>query len=197
MNPIAAAPSTELSTRLAGASSNRVISDAELESTFQKMVGGLFFSQLMKSLRSTTGEPAYIHGGQAEKLFESQLDQVLIEDLAETKGSPFVGDLYEQFRLQLRLPPKPAGIPPGLPTFGTVTGNLSSGPRSVVPTVVPAAGAIPDGAPANSPQPSLLVQSVEPVQPLDVLKLVRQARSVSERLPATTPTTVLSGLFRK
>ncbi|MDX1969141.1 MAG: rod-binding protein [Planctomycetaceae bacterium] len=194
MNPIAAAPSTELSTRLAGTSSNRVISDAELESTFQKMVGGLFFSQLMKSLRSTTGEPAYIHGGQAEKLFESQLDQVLIEDLAETKGSAFVGDLYAQFRLQLRLPPKPTGNSPRPPTFGTATGNLTEESRSAVPS---AAAAIADASPANSPQPSLAAQSVEPVQPLDVLKLVRQARSVSERLPATTPTTVLSGLFRK
>ncbi len=191
MNTIA--PAADMSTRLSGATPNRVITDAELKSTFQQMVGGLFFAQLMKSLRSTTGEAAYIHGGQAEELFESQLDQVLIEDLAETKGAAFVGDLYKQFRLQLRLPPEPVRNQPGLRPFdGTTsilnTTSLRNGPISAQ---------TPEIVPANSTQTPLPPRSAVPVQPLDVLKVVRQARSVAERLPATTPTTVLSGLFRK
>jgi Rod binding domain-containing protein len=76
----------------------------DLQGTFQKAVAGLFFGELLKSLRSTVGEPAYIHGGQAEKLFEGQLDQILSENLATTQGGAFVGELYDQFRAQLGLP---------------------------------------------------------------------------------------------
>ena len=34
---------------------------------FQDAVGGLFFGQMIKALRSGVGKPAYLHGGQAEK----------------------------------------------------------------------------------------------------------------------------------
>ncbi len=78
--------------------------DQELASTFQKAVAGMFFGQMMQALRSTVGEPAYIHGGQAEKMFQSQMDQYVVEDLAENSGAAFVGDLYRQFRVQLGLP---------------------------------------------------------------------------------------------
>src|ERR1700754_2455592 len=47
----------------------------ELKSTFTQFVGETFFSQMIKSMRSTVGEAAYFNGGQAEKVFQGQLDQ--------------------------------------------------------------------------------------------------------------------------
>ncbi len=75
----------------------------ELKETFQKTVAGLIFGQMLKSMRDTVGKPAYIHGGQAEDLFQSQLDQLIVERLAEERGGPFVGDLYQQFLTNLKL----------------------------------------------------------------------------------------------
>ncbi len=83
-------------------------SSADLKPTFQKAVAGMLFGEMMKAMRSTVGKPAYLHGGQAEEIFQSQLDQTLVEQLAEDHGGTFVGDLYDQFRLQLDLPEESA-----------------------------------------------------------------------------------------
>ncbi len=81
---------------------------SELKPTFQKAVAGMLFGQMMKAMRSTVGKPAYIHGGQAEEIFQSQLDQTFVEQLAEDNGGAFIGDLYAQFRRQLDLPAESA-----------------------------------------------------------------------------------------
>lgn len=99
-------------------------SDAELRSTFQKAVAGTLFTQMLKSMRATVGKPAYLHGGQAEEMFQSQLDQHLVEQLAQSEGSPFVEDLYRQFRVQLGLPPDNA-----TPTETTPSARSSSSDR--------------------------------------------------------------------
>ena len=51
---------------------------------------------MLKSLRSSAGKPAYFHGGQAEEIFQSQLDEVLISDLAKATGDSFSSDLFKQ-----------------------------------------------------------------------------------------------------
>ena len=79
-------------------------SPTELKPTFQKAVAGMLFGQMMKAMRSTVGKPAYLHGGQAEEIFQAQLDQTFVEQLAEDNGGAFIKGLYEQFRRQLDLP---------------------------------------------------------------------------------------------
>uniref|UniRef100_A0A7C2PB06 Flagellar protein FlgJ N-terminal domain-containing protein n=1 Tax=Schlesneria paludicola TaxID=360056 RepID=A0A7C2PB06_9PLAN len=100
----------------AAASTSVAERDRELRSTFQQAVAGMLFGQMLKSLRSTVGKPAYLHGGQAEEMFQAQLDQHLVEKLAETNGSPYVGELYRQFRVQLGLPPEEAEGAAGEPS---------------------------------------------------------------------------------
>jgi Rod binding domain-containing protein len=70
------------------------------QQAFQDFVAGTLFKQMLKSLRSTEGEVHYLNGGQAEKMFRSQLDQELAEQLAHDHGAPFVSSLYERFALQ-------------------------------------------------------------------------------------------------
>lgn len=85
--------------------------DQQLQAAFQDAVAGMFFGQMLKAMRQTVGKPAYIHGGQAEEMFQAQLDQTLAEDLAKGHGGAFVDELYRQFRVQLQLPTTP---PPSL-----------------------------------------------------------------------------------
>jgi Rod binding domain-containing protein len=71
--------------------------DLTAREAFQDFVAGTFFKQMLKSLRATQGKPAYFHGGQAEEMFQSQLDQQVAEDLAKTHGAPFADRLFEAF----------------------------------------------------------------------------------------------------
>jgi Rod binding domain-containing protein len=75
--------------------------DVTAREAFQDFVAGTFFQQMLKSLHATHGKPAYFHGGQAEEMFQSQLDQQIAEDLAKTHGSPFADRLFEAFSRQM------------------------------------------------------------------------------------------------
>lgn len=66
----------------------------ELKSTFTQFVGETFFSQMIKSMRSTVGEAAYFNGGQAEKVFRGQLDQQLAQELTEKSASKFAEPMF-------------------------------------------------------------------------------------------------------
>ena len=68
-----------------------------LREAFGQFVGEAFYGQLLAAVRTTQGEPAYFHGGQAEKVFQGQLDQLLSQDLAASKaGSRWANALFEQ-----------------------------------------------------------------------------------------------------
>ena|SRR5579872_2537638 len=69
----------------------------DAKSTFQDFAGGTFYKEMLKSLHKTHGKPAYFHGGQAEKIFQGQLDQQIGEDLAHSHGSQFTDSLYHAF----------------------------------------------------------------------------------------------------
>jgi hypothetical protein len=51
-------------------------------------------------MRSTQQEPAYFHGGQAEKIFQGQLDQILTEELSNASADKFAKPMYDLFRLR-------------------------------------------------------------------------------------------------
>lgn len=76
-------------------------SSPELKEAFQKFVAGTFYQQMFKALRSAQGKPAYFHGGQAEEMFQSQLDQQISEDLASQEGNAFSDTLFSSFSRQL------------------------------------------------------------------------------------------------
>ena len=69
---------------------------------FQEFVAGTFFQQMFKAMRSTQQKPKYFHGGQAEEVFQSQLDQQFAEELAKSKGAAFSDSLYDSFAAGVR-----------------------------------------------------------------------------------------------
>jgi Rod binding domain-containing protein len=74
----------------------------ELRAAFQDAVGSLFYGQMIKALRSGVGKPAYLHGGQAEEMFQLQMDQQVAASLARDHASGFVEDLYQRFLIDHR-----------------------------------------------------------------------------------------------
>ena len=74
--------------------------DSEVREAFQSFVGETLFGQMLKAMRKTVGEPAYFHGGRAEEVFQSQLDQVLAEKMANAGGASYSDAMFELFSLK-------------------------------------------------------------------------------------------------
>jgi Rod binding domain-containing protein len=71
--------------------------DAKAKEVFQDFVAGTFYKQMFKALRSAQKQPAYFHGGQAEKVFQAQMDQEVAESLAKDHGAAFADPLFAAF----------------------------------------------------------------------------------------------------
>jgi Rod binding domain-containing protein len=76
--------------------------DRQLRETFDSFVGGTFYGQMLKALRSTEKPPAYFHGGQAEEIFRDHLDQVLAERMSQATARELTGPMFDLFQLQSR-----------------------------------------------------------------------------------------------
>jgi len=67
----------------------------ELHKAFTDFVGQTFFGELLKQMRSSVGKPAYVHGGMGEDIFQSQLDQVLVERITDASAATFSDPMYQ------------------------------------------------------------------------------------------------------
>ncbi|MEL6897890.1 MAG: rod-binding protein [Planctomycetota bacterium] len=74
----------------------------ELRERFQEFVGQTLFGQMLSAMRSSVGEPAYLHGGRTEEIFQQQLDQQLAEELTEASADSFADPMYELFTARRR-----------------------------------------------------------------------------------------------
>ncbi len=75
---------------------------AQVKETFQDFVAGTVFKEMLKSLRKTHQEAAYLNGGHAEKTFRQQLDQKIAEDLAHEHGAAFAEPLFDVFSARMK-----------------------------------------------------------------------------------------------
>ena len=67
----------------------------ELKQAFTDFVGQSFFGELLKQMRATVGKPAYMHGGFGEDVFQSQLDQILVERISDASAATFSDPMYQ------------------------------------------------------------------------------------------------------
>jgi flagellar protein FlgJ len=72
--------------------------DPELRKAFTDFVGQTLFGRLIASMRATQQAPAYMHGGQAEKIFQNQFDQLLAEEMTKSSADTLADPMYELFR---------------------------------------------------------------------------------------------------
>ncbi len=75
---------------------------AELRKAFDDFVGQTFFGQLLQTMRKSVGKPAYFHGGRAEEVFQTQLDQVLVEEISAASADKLTGPMFDLFTLPRR-----------------------------------------------------------------------------------------------
>jgi Rod binding domain-containing protein len=68
----------------------------ELREQFTQFVGEVFFGQMIKAMRATTGKPAYFHGGRGEEVFQGQLDQQLAQHLTKASAERFAEPMFER-----------------------------------------------------------------------------------------------------
>ena len=76
----------------------------EIREAYRNFVGKTFFGQLLKSMRQSVGKPAYFHGGRAEEVFRSQLDQSLADHMSEASAQVLADPMFaQQFPSEARL----------------------------------------------------------------------------------------------
>lgn len=76
----------------------------KLKQAYTDFVGKTFFGQMLKSMRSTVDKPAYFHGGQAEEVFRSQLDQHIVDHMSEASADQIAEPMFrKQFPRQWQL----------------------------------------------------------------------------------------------
>jgi hypothetical protein len=76
---------------------------SETQAAFRDFVGQTLFGQMLKSMRSTVGKPAYLHGGKTEEVFQQQMDQVLVEKMSDASADQIADPMFELF-MQSRKP---------------------------------------------------------------------------------------------
>ncbi|HZN32837.1 MAG TPA: rod-binding protein [Pirellulaceae bacterium] len=81
-------------TGLAGAGRAPAAS-AEFRGAFTDFVGQTFFGELLKQMRETVDKPKFLHGGMGEDIFQSQLDQILVERMTDASGPSFSGPMFD------------------------------------------------------------------------------------------------------
>src|SRR2546430_946408 len=67
----------------------------ELKEAFTDFVGQTFFGELVKQMRATLHKPAFFHGGMGEDIFQSQLDQIMVERISDTSAQSFSDPMYQ------------------------------------------------------------------------------------------------------
>jgi hypothetical protein len=67
----------------------------ELKKAFTDFAGQTFFGELVKQMRATLHKPAFFHGGMGEDIFQTQLDQIMVERMSETSAKSFTDPMYE------------------------------------------------------------------------------------------------------
>ena len=68
----------------------------ELQTAFQDFVGKSFYGEMLKSMRSTVGEPAYVHGGNAEKIFQQQLDHQIGDEMSKSNAGDLAAAMFRR-----------------------------------------------------------------------------------------------------
>lgn len=71
----------------------------ELREKFQDFVGQTFFTEMIKSLRTSQQGAAYFNGGRAEEIFQGQFDQQMAEHLSDASAKSIADPMFELFQL--------------------------------------------------------------------------------------------------
>lgn len=74
-----------------------------LRETSAKLVGSVFYGQLLRQMRDSEFQGKYGHGGRGEEVFGAQFDQLLAERMGERRGDGLADAVYRRLEKQQRL----------------------------------------------------------------------------------------------
>ena len=69
--------------------------DKKLRDVLHQVVGQTLFGQMLKAMRATQEKNPYFDGGRAEEIFQSQLDQVLVERMTQATSRSLSEPMYK------------------------------------------------------------------------------------------------------
>lgn len=69
----------------------------ELREAFNDFVGQTLFGSMLAEMRKGLEGPAYFGGGRAEKVFQGQLDQHLVERISDASAATIADPMYDLF----------------------------------------------------------------------------------------------------
>lgn len=76
----------------------------DLKKAYTDFVGKTFYGQMIKAMRSTVDKPAYFHGGKAEEMFQSQLDQQTTDAMSKASAEQITEPMFaRQFPRQSQM----------------------------------------------------------------------------------------------
>ena len=67
----------------------------ELHKAFTDFVGQTFFGEMVKQMRASVHKSEMFHGGMGEDIFQTQLDQIMVERVSETSAATFSDPMYQ------------------------------------------------------------------------------------------------------
>ena len=67
----------------------------ELREAFNDFVGQTFFGELVKQMRASVHKSEFFHGGMGEDIFQTQLDQIMVEQMSKTSAKSLSDPMYE------------------------------------------------------------------------------------------------------
>ncbi len=71
----------------------------ELREAFDDFVGQTLFGSMLAEMRKGLDGPAYMGGGRTEEVFQGQLDQLLVERMADASAKTISGPMYDLFMM--------------------------------------------------------------------------------------------------
>ena len=69
----------------------------ELRTAADQLVGSVFYGTLLRRMRSSEIQGPYGHGGQVEKMFQGQLDQILAERAGAARSTSLTDSIMKRY----------------------------------------------------------------------------------------------------
>ncbi len=74
----------------------------QLRETTDRVVGSIFYGEMLKSMRNSVIQGEYGHGGRGEEVFGAQLDALLAERMGSASSGGLANSLFEHMEAQQR-----------------------------------------------------------------------------------------------
>ncbi|HUU84328.1 MAG TPA: hypothetical protein VM243_12565 [Phycisphaerae bacterium] len=73
-----------------------------LRETADQLVGSVFYGSMLRTMRASTLQGKYGHGGRGEEVFAAQLDQIIAERAGAAQSNDLSGAIVRQLDHQVR-----------------------------------------------------------------------------------------------